>query len=70
MKTVVGLSLDAAPKTVVTSCGVFFTGPHAKQGLANISNIEKMNQVTETSRVINVKSTGWPIPVAYSVESK
>lgn len=67
VKTVVGAPFEAAPKAVVTNCGMFITGPHAKKGLTNVNNIADMNRAAENSKIIKVRSTGWPIPLAYSI---
>lgn len=67
VKAVIGIPVDAAPKTVVTSCGAFFTGPHAKKGLTNINNIADMNRAAEQNEHVKIHSTGWPIPVAHTI---
>lgn len=67
VKTVIGLPFETAPKTVISSCGLFFTGPHAKKGLMNIDNIADMNRAAENNTTVTVKTTGWPLPVAYVV---
>lgn len=70
VKTIIGIPAEAAPKTIVTSCGMVFTAPHAKKGVLNWDNVADMNRAAEANDVVRMRTTGWPIPVAYSISAQ